>query len=127
MGCVTPLTLDVTSTAWIQAAAGRVGSLDVLINNAGVALYDAMSDRAALERSLAVNLFGAYGVTQAFLPLVIRPRRAIVNISAGVRLRPVAAHPRLLDLEGGRVLADAIAARPFGRARRTCRRLGAVE
>lgn len=36
----------------------RVGSLDVLINNAGVALYDDLSDRAAIERSLAVDFYG---------------------------------------------------------------------
>ena len=34
---VTPLTLDVTSPAQIQAAAEPVGALDVLINNAGIA------------------------------------------------------------------------------------------
>ena len=78
-GRVTPLTLDVTSAAQIQAAAGKVESLDILINNAGVALYDDLSDRAALEQQLAVNLFGTYGVTQAFLPLLIRSRGAIVN------------------------------------------------
>jgi NAD(P)-dependent dehydrogenase (short-subunit alcohol dehydrogenase family) len=78
-GRVTPLTLDVTNAAQIQAAAGRVESLDILINNAGVALYDDLSDRAALDRHLAVNLFGTYGVTQAFLPLLTGSRGAIVN------------------------------------------------
>jgi len=77
---VTPLTLDVTNAEQIQGAVGRVGSLDILINNAGLALYDDLSDRAALERHLAVNLFGTYGVTQAFLPLLTRSRGAIVNI-----------------------------------------------
>jgi NAD(P)-dependent dehydrogenase (short-subunit alcohol dehydrogenase family) len=76
---VTPLTLDVTDAAQIQAAAGTVGSLDILVNNAGVALYDDLTDRAALERHLAVNLFGTYGVTQAFLPMLIQSRGAIVN------------------------------------------------
>src|SRR6202171_3096852 len=61
-GRVTPLTLDVTDAAQIQAAVDRVESLDVLINNAGVALYDDLSDRAAVEQHLAVNLFGTYGV-----------------------------------------------------------------
>src|SRR6266496_5266857 len=37
---VTPLKLDVTNSAQIQAAAQKVESLDVLINKAGVALYD---------------------------------------------------------------------------------------
>ncbi len=78
-GRVTPLTLDVTSAAQTQAAAGKVASLDLLINNAGVALYDDLSDPAALEQQLAVNLFGTYGVTQAFLPLLTGSRGAIVN------------------------------------------------
>ena len=78
-GRVTPLTLDVTSAAQIQAAADQVETLDVLINNAGIALYDDLSDRAVLERHLAVNLFGTYGVTQAFLPLLTRSRGAVVN------------------------------------------------
>src|SRR5436305_49320 len=77
---VTPVTVDVTSAAQIQASVYRVESLDVLINNAGIALYDDLSDRAMLERHLAVNLFGTYGVTQAFLPLLIRSRGAIVNV-----------------------------------------------
>ncbi len=79
-GRVTPVTLDVTSAAQIQAAADQVGSLDVLINNAGLALYDDLRDRATLERHLAVNLFGTWGVTQAFMPLLTRSRGAIVNV-----------------------------------------------
>src|SRR5260370_23262275 len=77
---VTPLTLDVTNAAQTQGAVERVESLDILINNAGLGLYDDLSDRAALERHLAVNLFGTYGVTQAFLPLLTRSRGAIVNV-----------------------------------------------
>jgi NAD(P)-dependent dehydrogenase (short-subunit alcohol dehydrogenase family) len=76
---VTPFTLDVTNTAQIQAAAQKVESLDVLINNAGVALYDDLTDRAAIEQSLAVNFFGMHGVTQAFLPMLRRSKGAVVN------------------------------------------------
>jgi NAD(P)-dependent dehydrogenase (short-subunit alcohol dehydrogenase family) len=85
---VTPLTLDVTSAAQVQAAAASVGSLDVLINNAGIALYDDLSDRAVLEQHLTVNLFGTYGVTQAFLPLLTRSRGAIVNNVSTMALAP---------------------------------------
>jgi len=74
---VTPLTLDVTND--IQAAVEAVESLDILINNAGVALYDDLSDRATIEQHLAVNLFGTHAVTQAFLPLLTQSRGAIVN------------------------------------------------
>jgi NAD(P)-dependent dehydrogenase (short-subunit alcohol dehydrogenase family) len=73
---VTPLSLDVTD------AAQRIEALDVLINNAGLGLYDDLSDRAAIEQSLAVNLYGTHDVTQAFLPLLTRSRGAIVNISS---------------------------------------------
>src|SRR5580698_8555832 len=87
---VTPLTLDVTDARQIQGAVERVESLDLLINNAGLALYDDLSDRAALEQSLAVNLYGPYGVTQAFLPLLTRSRGAIVNV---LSLSAIAAVP----------------------------------
>lgn len=79
-GRVRPLTLDVTNTAQIQDAVENVETLDLLINNAGVDLHDDLSDRAGLERHLAVNLFGTYGVSQAFLPLVARSRGAMVNV-----------------------------------------------
>src|SRR5882762_8477562 len=79
-GRVTPLTLDVTDAAQIQGAVEQVESLDILINNAGLALHDDLNEREMLERHLAVNLFGTYGVTQAFLPLLTRSRGAIVNV-----------------------------------------------
>jgi NAD(P)-dependent dehydrogenase (short-subunit alcohol dehydrogenase family) len=87
---VTPLTLDVTDQAQIQAAAEQVESLDFLINNAGIWPYDDLSDRAMLERHLAVNLFGTWAVTQAFLPLLTRSRGTIVN---NVSLMALAALP----------------------------------
>jgi NAD(P)-dependent dehydrogenase (short-subunit alcohol dehydrogenase family) len=83
---VTAVTLDVTSAVQTQAAAERVESLDILINNAGLALYDDLSDRAALEQHLAVNLYGTYGVTQAFLPLLTRSGGAIVNVLSDAAL-----------------------------------------
>ena len=81
-GRVTPLTLDITSPAQIQAAADQVESLDILINNAGLGLPDDLTDRAALGRHLAVNLFGTYDVTRAFLPLLPDSQGAIVNVGS---------------------------------------------
>jgi NAD(P)-dependent dehydrogenase (short-subunit alcohol dehydrogenase family) len=78
---VIPVSLDVTDPARIRAAAELVEGLDVLVNNAGLALpVDDLSDRAALEQLLAVNLFGTFEVTQAFLPALTASRGAVVNI-----------------------------------------------
>jgi NAD(P)-dependent dehydrogenase (short-subunit alcohol dehydrogenase family) len=87
---VMPLLLDVTSAAQIRAAVEKVDALDILVNNAGISLQNDLSDRAALERLLAVNLFGTYDVTQAFLPVLVRSRSAIVNV---LSLASIAAVP----------------------------------
>jgi NAD(P)-dependent dehydrogenase (short-subunit alcohol dehydrogenase family) len=89
---VTPLILDVTDATQIQAAVEAVNSLDILINNAGVALYDDLSDKATIEQHLAVNLFGTHAVTQAFLPLLTQSRGAIVN---GLSLAAFASLPMI--------------------------------
>jgi NAD(P)-dependent dehydrogenase (short-subunit alcohol dehydrogenase family) len=77
---VTPVILDVTHAAQIQALAEKIEALDILINNAGLSLNEDFSDRAMLERHLAINLLGPYDVTQAVLPLLTRSRGAIVNV-----------------------------------------------
>jgi NAD(P)-dependent dehydrogenase (short-subunit alcohol dehydrogenase family) len=77
---VTPLVLDVTDASQIKAAVEKIEALDILINNAGISLQNDLSDRVALERLLAVNLFGTYDVTQAFLPSLSRSGSAVVNV-----------------------------------------------
>src|ERR1700712_1402876 len=52
---VAPLNLDVTNMTQIQEAVSEIGKLDLLINNAGVAFYDDLSDNSILEKHLAVN------------------------------------------------------------------------
>ena len=78
---VVPLVLDVTDDAQIRAAADQVTLLDLLVNNAGLALRDDdLSDRALLERHLAVNFFGPYDVTRALLPALTESRGTVLNI-----------------------------------------------
>jgi NAD(P)-dependent dehydrogenase (short-subunit alcohol dehydrogenase family) len=71
---VTPLVLDVTNPSHIQRAVDEVDTLDVLINNAGVALYDDLIVSNAIDQHVAVNLLGALNVTRAFLPLLQRSK-----------------------------------------------------
>jgi len=84
---VTPLVLDVTNASQIQRAVGAVDMLDVLINNAGIAIYDDLGNLEVLEQTFAVNFFGLLRVTNAFLPLLNRS---------------LADHTVLLHLEGRR-------------------------
>jgi NAD(P)-dependent dehydrogenase (short-subunit alcohol dehydrogenase family) len=88
---VTNLTLDVTSAAQIQQAVDAVDALDVLINNAGVAIYDDLSSTQVIEQHLAVNLFGPLNLTRAFLPLLRRSKGAVINnlSLAGLAALPV--------------------------------------
>ena len=86
---VTALMLDVTSASQIQEAVDRVDTLDVLINNAGIALYDDLSNVEVIEQHLAVNLLGLLKVTHAFLPLLKRSRGSIVNNVSLAGLAPL--------------------------------------
>ena len=76
---VTPLMLDVTNASQIQRAVTTVDVLDVLINNAGIAIYDDLSNLDVLEQTFAVNFLGLLKVTNAFLPLLKRSKGAILN------------------------------------------------
>ena len=90
---VTPLLLDVTDVAQTQQAALAVPALDVLVNNAGVALADELDDRGVLEQHLDVNLFGIHGVTRAFLPHLTRSRGVVVNNLSTAAIAPMSIIP----------------------------------
>src|SRR5213592_911480 len=90
---VTPLTLDVTSASQIEQAVKEVDTLDVLINNAGIAIYDDLGNLEVLEQTLAVNLLGLLRVTNAFLPLLKRSKGAILNNLSLAGLAPLPVIP----------------------------------
>lgn len=86
---VRPVTIDLADPDGIRAAAAGVDHLDVLVNNAGIAAYDDLSDPGVLREQLAVNLFGPLEVTNAFLPALTRSRGAVVTISSTAGLAPL--------------------------------------
>ena len=86
---VTSLALDVTNADEIQRAVESVASLDVLINNAGIAIYDDLSNLEVIEQHLKVNFLGPLKITQAFVPLLKRSKGAIVNNLSVAALAPL--------------------------------------
>ncbi|OKL61382.1 hypothetical protein UA08_03128 [Talaromyces atroroseus] len=90
---VSSLRLDVTSDESISAARSFVqqkyGRLDVLVNNAGVALdlkEKGTPIRELMQRTFDINVFGAAAVTDAFIPLLEKssnPRLVFTSSSVG--------------------------------------------
>jgi len=80
---ITPIQLDVTNHRDVEAAA-RLGTIDILINNAGVAGYGnpVTMDLAAAIDEMNVNYFGALLMTRALAPAMIERREGmIVNVA----------------------------------------------
>jgi hypothetical protein len=65
--------MTIEGKAVLVTAVEAVESLDILINNADLALYDDLSDRATIEQHLAVSLFGTCGVTQSVHAVLTGP------------------------------------------------------
>jgi len=101
-GRVSVLELDVASEESVARAARDVaadpGRLDVLVNNAGIYGSPAGAadfDLGEAHEVLEVNLFGAWRLTQALLPLLRESGHGrIVNVSSGAG--------QLDDMQGGR-------------------------
>ncbi len=85
--------LDVLNDDSAAAAAKRIGEvsgrLDVLVNNAGIALDTGIAPSAvglaAVRATFEANVFGCIRVTQAFLPLLRKsPGARIVMVSSDI-------------------------------------------
>jgi 3-oxoacyl-[acyl-carrier protein] reductase len=85
--------LDSITTA-VEKVKGELGSIDILINNAGTAKFGGFLDLSPeeWENIIKVNLMGVYNTTRAVLPEMIERKAGdIVNISssAGQKGAPV--------------------------------------
>jgi NAD(P)-dependent dehydrogenase (short-subunit alcohol dehydrogenase family) len=90
-GRVLPFQLDVADDASVRRLAEDVarelGGADVVVNNAAI-LYDTWArgvdaDLAEVHEAMEVNLFGAWRMAEAFIPLLRRSEHGrIVNVSS---------------------------------------------
>jgi NAD(P)-dependent dehydrogenase (short-subunit alcohol dehydrogenase family) len=84
------LALDVTDPATIRQAVNAAGAIDVLVNNAGIGVLNALEGTSmeTARELFETNTFGTMAVTQAVLPQ-FRQRKAgvIVNVTSSVTLR----------------------------------------
>ncbi|MDX2163370.1 MAG: oxidoreductase [bacterium] len=86
---IEPLAMDVTSDEDVKRAIQHIlsskGRIDVLVNNAGYALYGAVEEVSLEDAAyqLNVNVLGLMRVTQAVLPIMRQQRTGIiVNLSS---------------------------------------------
>ena len=88
-GRMITLPLDVTDAATARAAVAKAvetfGGFDVLVNNAGYALFGAIEEGTPEEYRpmFEVNVFGLIETTRAALPILRRSGGTIVNMSSG--------------------------------------------
>jgi len=86
------LPLDVTDAGSITHAVKEAGPIDVLVNNAGVGLLNALEGVSMdqVREVFETNTFGTMAMTKAVLPQ-FRARRAgvVINVTSTVTLRPL--------------------------------------
>lgn len=84
-----PLSMDITREEDILNVVARIeqdhGGLDVLVNNAGYAIYGSVEETTIEDarRQFEVNIFGLARLTQLFIPLMRRQQSGtIINITS---------------------------------------------
>ncbi len=82
---ITPVKLDITDQKSINQAVERIGTIDILINNAGYGLVSSVEelDEEQMYNQFNINVFGVLRVCKVVIPLMREQQSGIIiNISS---------------------------------------------
>jgi len=123
---------DARNHAIVDDVLSRFGSLDALVNNAGIrrdALMFNMTEEQ-WEEVVDINLHGVFSMTHAALPIMLKQRRgAVVNIASVSGLRGVVGQTNYSAAKGGLIAMTRSLSREVARSgiRVNCVAPGLVE
>ena len=123
---------DARNHAIVEDVLSRFGSLDALVNNAGIrrdALMASMTEEQ-WEEVVDTNLHGVFSMTHAALPIMLKQRRgSVVNVASVSGLRGVVGQTNYSAAKGGLIAMTRSLAREVARSgiRVNCVAPGLVE
>ena len=123
---------DARNHAIVDDVLSRFGSLDALVNNAGIrrdALMSNMTEEQ-WEEVLDINLHGVFSMIHAALPIMLKQRRgAVVNVASVSGLRGVVGQTNYSAAKGGLIAMTRSLSREVARSgiRVNCVAPGLVE
>lgn len=105
---VSPVRLDLTDLAQVEAAAAAAGDVTLLINNAGTAAFTGPLEatREGVQREMATNYLGTFDLVRAFAPVISRNGGGtVVNVLSLIAL---AAHPPMAGYSASKAAAHSL-------------------
>jgi NAD(P)-dependent dehydrogenase (short-subunit alcohol dehydrogenase family) len=85
---ITPVYTDITNETSVNDTltfiSGRTDGLDAIINLAGILVIGSVVEipTREIERIMNINLLGSYRINKAFLPLLLKRKGRIINVSS---------------------------------------------
>lgn len=84
LACTTDVSVEADCRRLVEAAVERFGTINILINNAGISMRALFSEveLGVLKRLMDVNFWGTVYCTKYALPYLVRNRGSVVGVSS---------------------------------------------